>query len=227
MVTVRRLWPGPLAGSPVWCGSTQSSVHYCSFIVGCRRSWTGLASMRSWPISAWASRPPMTPRGRLGRALEQGAYVLAQDPAQLAPQLLGRLLDDEDADAGPARPGAHPVPASMPAAPNGEPARGRARCCAPWRATRTGQRRGGDAGRQPRRLRLRLTTPSRSGTWRAAGSCAPWRATRIAGQRRGGDAGRQRAVSASDDNTLKVWDLESGRELRTLAGHTARSAAWR
>ena len=30
----------------------------------------------------------------------------------------------------------------------------------------------------------------------------------------------QRAVSASDDQTLKVWDLASGRELRTLTGHT-------
>ena len=30
----------------------------------------------------------------------------------------------------------------------------------------------------------------------------------------------QRAVSASDDQTLKVWDLESGRELRTLTGHS-------
>jgi len=29
----------------------------------------------------------------------------------------------------------------------------------------------------------------------------------------------QRAVSASDDNTLKVWELGSGRELRTLTGH--------
>ena len=29
----------------------------------------------------------------------------------------------------------------------------------------------------------------------------------------------RRAVSASDDKTLKVWELESGRELRTLAGH--------
>jgi WD40 repeat protein len=31
----------------------------------------------------------------------------------------------------------------------------------------------------------------------------------------------QRAVSASYDNTLKVWDLASGRELRTLTGHSA------
>ena len=29
----------------------------------------------------------------------------------------------------------------------------------------------------------------------------------------------QRVVSASDDGTLKVWDLESGREMRTLQGH--------
>ena len=30
----------------------------------------------------------------------------------------------------------------------------------------------------------------------------------------------RRAVSASDDKTLKVWDLGSGRELRTLTGHS-------
>ena len=30
----------------------------------------------------------------------------------------------------------------------------------------------------------------------------------------------RRAVSASEDNTLKVWDLDTGAELRTLAGHS-------
>ena len=30
----------------------------------------------------------------------------------------------------------------------------------------------------------------------------------------------KRAVSASEDQTLKVWDLASGRELRTLTGHS-------
>jgi WD40 repeat protein len=28
------------------------------------------------------------------------------------------------------------------------------------------------------------------------------------------------AISASDDNTLKIWDTETGREVRTLTGHT-------
>ena len=30
-----------------------------------------------------------------------------------------------------------------------------------------------------------------------------------------------RAVSASDDRTLQVWDIETGRALATLEGHTA------
>jgi WD40 repeat protein len=31
----------------------------------------------------------------------------------------------------------------------------------------------------------------------------------------------KRAVSTSRDNTLKVWDLDSGRELLTLVGHSS------
>jgi WD40 repeat protein len=30
----------------------------------------------------------------------------------------------------------------------------------------------------------------------------------------------QHAVSASHDQTMKVWEVETGRELRTLTGHT-------
>ena len=37
----------------------------------------------------------------------------------------------------------------------------------------------------------------------------------------------RRAVSASADKTLKVWDVESGRELRTLEGHSDCVMAWR
>ncbi len=29
------------------------------------------------------------------------------------------------------------------------------------------------------------------------------------------------AISASDDNTLKIWDTEIGRELKTLTGHSS------
>ena len=62
--------------------------------------------------------------------------------------------------------------------------------------------------------------------WRAGASCAPWKATLmwVNGVAVSGDG--RRAVSASADKTLKVWDVESGRELRTLEGHSE-SCPWR
>ena len=35
------------------------------------------------------------------------------------------------------------------------------------------------------------------------------------------------AVSASHDQTLKVWEVATGRELRTLQGHSDWVGAWR
>ncbi len=37
----------------------------------------------------------------------------------------------------------------------------------------------------------------------------------------------RRALSGSRDSTLRLWDLETGESLRTLQGHTDRSARWR
>jgi WD40 repeat protein len=43
-----------------------------------------------------------------------------------------------------------------------------------------------------------------------------------AGAVRGGDdtPDAHRAVSASEDRTLRLWDLETGRTIRTFKGHT-------
>ena len=55
--------------------------------------------------------------------------------------------------------------------------------------------------------------------WTAGASCAPSQATRcclcvaLSG-------GRAACGLRFWDKTLKVWDVESGRELRTLKGHT-------
>ena len=56
--------------------------------------------------------------------------------------------------------------------------------------------------------------------WRAGASCAPCKATLTLVNGVAVSADGRRAVSASDDKTLKVWDVESGRELRTLKGHS-------
>ena len=68
--------------------------------------------------------------------------------------------------------------------------------------------------------RRRVTTRSRCGTWRAGRSCTPSAGIRAAVNAVAVTADGQRAVSASWDHTLKVWDLASGAELHTLSGHT-------
>jgi WD40 repeat protein/Cdc6-like AAA superfamily ATPase len=123
---------------------------------------------------------------RLGRALEQGAYVLARDPAQLAPQLLGRLLDDEDG-------GMQTLLTQA-----------QAQCRRPCLLPRTASLRETGA--------LLRTLAGHTGSVNAVAVTPDGR----------------RAVSASGDNTLKVWEMSaslsaspaSGQELRTLKGHT-------
>ena len=54
----------------------------------------------------------------------------------------------------------------------------------------------------------------------AAASCAPSKATPAWISAVAVTLDGRRAVSASADQTLRVWDFESGRELQTLSGHT-------
>jgi WD40 repeat protein len=79
--------------------------------------------------------------------------------------------------------------------------------------------RGSDAGREARGFRVRGQDAEGVGFGdrpRTVHTGRPlWRC-----QWRGSDAGRQAAVSASDDKMVKVWDLETDGELRTLEGHS-------
>ena len=52
-----------------------------------------------------------------------------------------------------------------------------------------------------------------------ASVCAPWKDTHYVYAVSLTPDGR-RAVSGSEDKTLRVWDVESGQCLRTLEGHT-------
>ena len=82
-----------------------------------------------------------------------------------------------------------------------------------------GQCGGGDAGRAARRLGLVAIRPSRSGTWSRARCWRPWRAMATGVSAVAVTPDGRRAVSGSDDGTLKVWDLEQGELLATLEGH--------
>src|SRR5262249_35299190 len=63
------------------------------------------------------------------------------------------------------------------------------------------------------------------GMWKAAARCACWKATPIPS---GAWRGVRTALSGSGDTTVRVWDMESGRSLRVLEGHSAGvgSVAW-
>ena len=66
-----------------------------------------------------------------------------------------------------------------------------------------------------------MTRRSRCGTWRAGARWPRSKATPHVVRACAVTPDGRRVVSASDDKTLKVWDLESGRALATLEGHTA------
>src|SRR6516165_6822775 len=64
-------------------------------------------------------------------------------------------------------------------------------------------------------------TPCASGTWRAAKTLRTLESQDAVAL----SADGCRALSGSWDNTLHLWDLESGQTLRTFEGHTSRVTA--
>ena len=70
------------------------------------------------------------------------------------------------------------------------------------------------------------TRQSSCGMWRAAGSCGRSRASEL-GQFRRVFAERTDAGVGSADRTIKLWDVASGGELRTLTGHAGYVYSWR
>jgi WD40 repeat protein len=114
----------------------------------------------------------------IGGAVQLSIYVVAQDPAQLASQMLGRLLSDR----------APRVQEFMRSTAEYR--------TAPWLKPKTAS----------------LTVPGGPLVRALVGHSSL--VTAVAATADG-----TRAVSASYDQTLKVWDLESGKELQTLAGH--------
>ena len=89
---------------------------------------------------------------------------------------------------------------------------------APSRATQACLGRGVEWGRAARRLRLLGPNAEGVGCGDGARTPHPPGPLRpVTGVALSGDG--RRTVSASGDHTLKVWDVETGRELRTLQGH--------
>ena len=65
-----------------------------------------------------------------------------------------------------------------------------------------------------------MTTPCGCGTWRRGAACACSKATRTAVWSVAWSADQRRALSGADDKTVRLWDVETGRCLRVLEGHT-------
>ena len=71
-----------------------------------------------------------------------------------------------------------------------------------------------------------MTRPCGCGTWRRGAACASSKATRTPSEAwHESDDGS--ALSGSDDKTVRLWDVETGRCLRVLEGHTATSSVLR
>ena len=114
--------------------------------------------------------------------------------------------------------------------------------------TGRGERRGADGGRA-HRLRLRRTTRSRCGTWRAGACCAPWKGTpaavdavaltggrahrlRLSGQHDQGVGPGERAPAAHPGRAHRRGDIrgaDAGRAHRLRLRRTTRSrcGTWR
>ena len=55
---------------------------------------------------------------------------------------------------------------------------------------------------------------------RRASSCARWRGTPAVSPRSPSALTASTLASGSDDNTVRLWDVQTGEQLRTLEGHT-------
>ena len=151
----------------------------------------------------------------VGDALRLSAHVIGRDPTQLPAQLCGRLGNSEaqGTRADRLRAGHPPGPSLSRHAPHapGGPLISPSRTCGrstPWRS----------AGRPPRPLRLSDKTSS-SGSWRAGPSCAPSKAMPARSPPWRSCPTAAAPSPPSGDDTLKLWDLESGAVLRTFEGH--------